>query len=166
MASLNIPGDGQPIGVRVAVWRLVQARLIADATLSASGVRLIFFDGGDDDNSDLENIQGAVMRLYPTTGPQTWFSPDALEVTLTVAVEAHLPGTDPEDVLLLQDAIEDALYPADGGAFRQSLVTAGAVTGQPTFTGPLTQPLSTAGTNRSFMPLGAFAVQIERPLNA
>lgn len=161
MATLNLPDSP-----RVLVWRLVKARLQADAVLAASGVALMFYDGTPDDEEDLQAVEGAALRFYPTNGSQKWFDPSSQSGVLSVAMESNLPTTDAEDVLNLQGAVELALYPADGHAFLQSLVDAGAVTGYCAFDRPLTQPVSTAGANQSMAPSGSFSIEVLKQFNA
>lgn len=159
MASLNLPD-----GARVAVWRLVKQQLRGDATLAASGVELVFFEGdlSRDTLTALRDRGGPAVLFLATLGRMAWFTERSMSGALVVSYQVLIPGLDDEDALNLQEAIEAALYPADGHAFEQSLVDAGAVTGQPIFASPLTMQPATAGTSGLLQPTGQFVLDIER----
>jgi hypothetical protein len=162
MATLDLPDDP-----RTAVWRLIVARLQADAALAGAVPTWLVWDGASDSNADLASKRAPVLRLYPVLGPMSWYSAESQQGALVVAVEAYIPGLDCEDVLNLQGAIEAALYPqadADQFAFQRSLVAAGAVTGYILFGQPLSQPPPQAGGSGAFRPMGTFRVDVERRL--
>jgi hypothetical protein len=154
-----------PDGVRVAVWRLVKARLRADATLAQPPVRLIFFEGTRDATESIGDEPGPAIIFLASMGPLAWNTEREMVGALIVDYQVKVPGTDDEDVLNLQEAIEAALYP-DGDDFRQSLIDAGAQTGQPEFTRPMALPQSAAGRAGMFVPTGQFVVRTLRPFPA
>lgn len=159
MATLNLPDTP-----RTLVWRLLVARLQADPALSAAIDTWITWDGSRDSNADLTTARGVALRIYPVSGPMTWFCESSQSGALAVALEAWIPGLDAEDLLNLQGALEAALYPDDGQSFRRALVAAGAVTGLIEFVTPLAQPHAAAGGQGGFHPLGQFKVDVLRPL--
>src|SRR5437763_883458 len=124
MATLNLPDTP-----RTLVWRALVGRLQSDPDQDSTVRTWIVRDGGRHDNADLSRVKAPALRLYPLSGPMTWYDAQSQQGALVVALEAWVPGLDVEDLLNLQGAIEGALYPDDDHAFRRSLVAAGAVTG-------------------------------------
>jgi hypothetical protein len=157
MATLNLPTSAP-----AAVWRLVKARLKADPALDAAGVRLLFFEGDRDPTADVASLPGPAVVFVAGLGGLSWWTERAQAGSLLVTYQAALDGLDDEDPLNLEWAIEAALYPDDGFAFHQSLIEAGAVTGQPEFGQPLNLQPSDAGRAGRFTPAGQFAVKVER----
>jgi hypothetical protein len=159
MATLNLPDTP-----RTLVWRAIVERLQADPDLDSAIATWIVWDGGTRDNADLSRVKAPALRLYPISGPMTWYDAQSQQGALAVALEAWLPGLDVEDLLNLQGALEAALSPDDGHAFRRSLVAAGAVTGLIEFVAPLAQPHAAAGEQGGFHPLGQFKIDVLRSL--
>jgi hypothetical protein len=86
-----------------------------------------------------------------------------------VELKAYLvdvPNSTPAKNLLAQiETPIETLYPADNFAFGQSLVNAGAVTGRPLFSQPLSAPMSVAGRDGVMRTVGAFTIEVDRFLN-
>ena len=161
MATLNLP-----TGVRAAVWRLVKAQLQNDPTLQSADVTLLFFDG--EASRQMIALQADIPKpnviFLATLGRMSWFNEQAQSGALVISYRASIDSTDDEDLLNLQEAIEGALYPADSFAFHQSLVDAGAVTGQPAFLSPLSAQQNTAGVSGLLQPTGQIVIEVARPL--
>jgi hypothetical protein len=161
MATLDLPDDP-----RTLVWRLIVARLRDDPALSRVIATWLTWDGGRDSNKDLESLRPPALRLYPTLGAMTWHDAQSQTAPLIINIEATISGMDAEDILNLQGAIEDALYPAgaDEVAWEAALTAAGAEPPQVEFTQPLTDTTAAAGEGGNFQPLGTFRINVLRTL--
>jgi hypothetical protein len=161
MATLNLPIDP-----RTAVWRLTRERLQADATLAGAVETWLTWDGAADSNADLESKRGPALRLYPLMAPMGWYSAESQRAPLVIMVEAAIPGMDVEDILNLQGAIEDALYPPGGAEddWLRQLTDAGAVTGLFDFVQPLNDPSARAGGGGNFEPIGSLRIDVMKAL--
>lgn len=170
MATLNLPDSPH-----VRVWRLVRARLKADAVLKteASGLRLVFFDGdggnepGRNEITDIRNYGGPVLRFLATVGGMNPADERSIVGALVVRCELAIPTLDDEDVLNVQTAIEGALYPEDNFVFHQSLIDAGpgssgADTGEAMFPQPLSVAPHDAGRGGWMIAVGAFTIMVQR----
>lgn len=159
MATLNLP-----VGARVAVWRLVKAQLLADPGLAAAGVKLVFFDGATDRQAvaDQADAPKPNVTFLATLGRMSWFTERSHSGALVISYRVAIDSTDDEDLLNLQEALEGVFYPSDDFAFHQSLVAAGAVTGEALFASPLSLPQSSAGGSGLLMPTGQIVLDVER----
>jgi hypothetical protein len=97
-----------------------------------------------------------------TLGRMSWFTERSQAGALVISYRCSIDSTDDEDLLNLQEAIEGVFYPSDDFAFQQSLITAGAVTGQAEFPQPLNLPQSSAGTSGLLLPTGQIVIEVER----
>lgn len=150
---------------KTLIWKAIVDRIRSDATLSAAGLEAILaWEDTDGDNRELDDFQGAALRLTPQLGAMTWLFEATQSGALVVAVEASLPGMDATDFLNLQHAIEGALYPDDANAWINSLVILGAETGLIEFIAPLSEDPSTAGSDGKWRPMGTFKINVRREL--
>jgi hypothetical protein len=161
MATLDLPDDP-----RTLVWRLIVTRLRDDPALSRVIATWLTWDGGRDSNKDLESLRPPALRLYPTLGAMTWHDAQSQTAPLIINIEATISGMDAEDILNLQGAIEDALYPAgaEEKVWEAALTAAGADTGLIEFTQPLVDRPETGGEGGNFQPLGTFRIDVLRML--
>lgn len=160
MGRLNLPDSPHAL-----VFRAIVAQIRNDATLQASGVeQWLAWEDIDNDNRAIDESQAAIVRITPELGAIAWRYAEAQVGPLVVSLEASLPGMHGDDFMNLQNAIMNALYPADSFAFQNSLVALGAETGQLRFVRPLSQDASSAGSNEQWRPMGTFEVDVLKNL--
>lgn len=166
--KLNIP-DGQ----RVSVFRTIVAWLQADKVLgqcikAEEGWKV--FSGNPNDASPLPVTAFPVIRLFPAPGPMRWITVESMESPLYINIECSVPGLHADDVLNLQEAIENALYPSDPAvqSKREQILQQppnGCLTGRIEFMMPLwDQNGQDRGKSGNWFPIGQIRIDIRRIL--
>ncbi len=130
------------------------------------------WDGPVKSNLGLSAASFPSIRLTPSIGPQSWYTPDSNIGPLIVKVELDIRGEDADDFMNLWGCIEQALYPEDRAkelAIEQGFRDAGAETGQWTFTVPAQDP--SIGNPEPNLPpefncIGMMQIQVIRTIRA
>lgn len=157
MPALDLPDC--PMAV---CWRLLKARLEADATLKDAGVEFEFSEDRDAIRSPGDVPHGKVV-VFVSGRMERWdwanehSHSGALVLSLAVVVRSH----DFEDVANLQTAIFKAVYDAtNADTFRVSLSDEGAETGQCLVTRPLA-PYRKEKNNDFVVLAGEMALEVQ-----
>lgn len=156
---------GVPRGIRSTVFRMIEARLKADATLGGVVAKWYTWDGSPESASGLAVIPTPSVRLTPALGPVTWYGPAEQGGMLQVKIDLLTRTLNADDPLDLWEAIERAIYPSDRTdelAWEQSLRDAGGWTGQISLTQPTT--MQQADENQ-ILSSGTIEIEIHRILS-
>lgn len=127
---------------RTSVFRKLVSLIKNDATIKrvlSKPVNLRVWDGGTSDTEPFGPAFAPCVRLTPTSGADSWWSPGATRGPLFIQVEMIVQGTNADDMMNLWWAIVRAIYPAaqsSTNANIQALQQAGAYTGMAEFTLP------------------------------
>lgn len=157
---------------RTATFRKIVSILRTDPVMKrVFGDRIYAWDGAPDEAAD--QVAGEAqpsMRLTPSLGAMTWWSPDTQKGDLIIAVELMIAGLDVDDLLNLWEAIETALYPADNTARNKQIyslqqVSAGQ-TGLCTFTMPANAQNPQSRGDENWFAIGQITIPVNRLLNA
>lgn len=162
--KLNLP-DGQ----RTKVFRYIIQILKADPVLGrvVRGDAWQDFSGNPNDPGPQSPLQGATIRLSPAPAPMGWTSVESMISPLYINIECCIQGVHADDILNLQEAIENALYPADPAkqAVIQNTLTGlpfGCMTGLIEFSLPLWDRKEDAGRTGNWYPIGQLRIDIRR----
>jgi len=167
VATLKLPVDP-----RTAVFRALVRTLKSDPVLNREIKNWLVWDGPVKSNLGLSAASFPSIRLTPSIGQQSWYTPDSNIGPLIVKIEIDVNGEDADDYLNLWGCIERALYPADRTrelAIEQTFRDAGAETGQWTFTTPAQDP--NAGNPEPNLPpqwncIGMMQIQVIRTIRS
>lgn len=158
-----------PDGQRTKVFRFIVNWLKNDPTLG----RVIRadawqdFSGNPNDPGPQSPLQAPTIRLSPAPTALAWTSVESMISPLYINIECLVQGVHADDVLNLQEAIENAFYPAD--PTRQALLQNTLVgppyycmTGLIEFTLPLWDRNQDVGRGGNWYPIGQMRIDIRR----
>jgi hypothetical protein len=156
-------------GSRAKVFRVVVAQLRADPVLNNIIRTWLVWDGDDNCRQAVMSSQLPALRLTPTLGPGSWYSPDSQVGMLTIKIELAVPGIDADDPLNLWDSIEAALYPTGDRPmqliYQQALRDRGAEIGQMLFAAPAFDPGPPDQQEAVWACEGSMSINIIRTFN-
>lgn len=158
-----------PDGQRTKVFRFIVNWLQNDPVLS----RVIRqdawqdFSGNPGDPGPQSPLQAPTIRLSPAPAPMGWTSVESMISPLYINIECLIAGVHADDILNLQEAIENAIYPVDGTAqakIQQTLQSPPyeCMTGLIEFTLPLWDRNADMGRTGNWYPIGQIRIDIRR----
>jgi len=166
----SIPG--LPDGVRTKLFRAIVQVLKADPVLSQIVERWWEWTSSPTDTGDIPVPEGGKvnMRLTPRMNTFAPWTPDSMTGWLAIKIEATIPGTNVDDYLNLQDAIENAIYKPNHKdsialqvRFQQIMApNSGATTGQIVFFAPVYDDTLPERTDNNFYVLGEMRIEIRK----
>jgi hypothetical protein len=138
---MAVPKLPLPTSPRTSVFRALVKILKNDPTFSNAvpADNLRTWSGSSHDTMVPSYSGSPFVRLTPTNGPETFWSPNSMRGDLLIRVEMLVPGTNVDDPQNLWYAIEKAIYPNVSGSAASNVVAlqaAGALTGYAEFTQP------------------------------
>lgn len=161
---------GLPTDARSAVFREIVRKLQSDPLMASVVGKESWFtwDGSRDDEGDFGTGGGIQIRLTPRIGPGKWLDETSHEFPLYIDIEALIPGTDADDYMGLQMAIEIALYqpgnrPASE-AWEHRLIDLGSVDGLISFV-PLNDVDALARKDGNWGLRGTLSIDVRRLIN-
>ena len=161
-------GLGLPADPRAAVFRALVTKLRNDPILKNAVGDWFVWDGSKDDEAEFGTGGGIQIRLTPRIGPGSWADESGMEFPLLVDIEALIPGTNADDFMGLQMAIEIALYtPSDtdkARAFSTYLMSIGAMDGIVDFM-PLNDADAQTRKDGVWGLRGQFKIDVRRTIN-
>lgn len=161
---------GLPTDARSLVFREIVNRLRTNPLLDRVVGKENWFvwDGSRDDEAEFGSGGGIQIRLTPRVGPGAWQDETGQQFPLLVDIEALINGTDADDFLALQMAIEIALYqPSDHDAslsWQVRLMGLGAVDGLISFV-PLNDVDAAARKDGTWGLRGQLSIDVRRTFN-
>jgi hypothetical protein len=126
------------------------------------------WSGDRDDEAEFGTGAGISVRLTPRLDPGSWQDETRQTFPLRIDVEVLIPGTDADDPINFQGAVEAALYQpgnrSASEAFQKSLTDLGALEGLIDFM-PVNDPGARARKDGNWYAVGQLKIDVTRTLN-
>lgn len=150
---------------RTLVFRAVEDLLRRDPTLKRIETTIRAWQGEPTDKELLSYDMAPGIILTPYPGPETYWYSNTMKGKLFIQFETITAGLCVDDAENLSYAIERVLIPHGTAAQVQAtiakLTTAGAVTGQVTFSTPIFDPRPDLGSDGAFRGIGRCELEVK-----
>lgn len=154
---------------RTSVFRQLVTLIKNDATIKrvlSKPIQLRAWEGKAADAEPFGPAIAPCVRLTPTSGADTWWSPGSTRGPLFIQVEMVIQGTNADDIMNLWWAIVRAIYPSAQSSTNANILAlqqAGAYTGMAEFTLPA---MEADPENNYFAAAGQIKIEVTNQLLA